>query len=323
MRESKSYFQSKDECNSSFWVRSIPLKPDWQGDVLATLVYRPTEKVGEPKKAVLYIHGFIDYFFQWEMADFYNTLGFDFYAIDLRKYGRSLLAHQLPNIIDKVETYYEELDLVLDIIREQSDSPDIFLMGHSTGGLLASLFAHDRPHSFKGVLLNSPFFEFNLPWALRKIAIPIVSLIAPVFPTLSVDALPELYPKSLHHDHFGEWKFNTDWKPIQNFPAYFMWLKAIRNGHKRVHAGLNIDCPVLVMHSDKSFKKLRFSPEAMSADAVLNVEDIAKYGRKIGSLVQISVIENGMHDLVLSAPEVRKNVYQVMRNWLKLIYEMD
>ncbi len=319
MRDSDSFFQVKDVCNASFWARSLSLKPDWQGEVLATLVYRPSPISEGRRKAVLYIHGYIDYFFQWELADFYNELGFDFYAIDLRKYGRSLLSHQLPNIIDKIETYYEELDLALNIIRAESDSPDLYLMGHSTGGLVASLFANDRPNTFKAVLLNSPFFEFNLPWILRKIVLPFVSFLAPSFPTLSVNALPELYPKSLHRDHFGEWDFNTDWKPIQNFPAYFMWLKAIRNGHKRVQAGLNIDCPILVMHSDKSYKKLKFSHEAMSADAVLNVQDIATYGKNIGSKVHISVIKNGMHDLILSAPEVRKNVYQVMREWLQAL----
>ncbi len=38
------------------------------------------------QKAVLYIHGFIDYFFQTEMAEQFNQHGYDFYALDLRKY---------------------------------------------------------------------------------------------------------------------------------------------------------------------------------------------------------------------------------------------
>ena len=43
------------------------------------------------RRAVLYLHGFVDYFFQTHLAEFFTERGYDFYALDLRKYGRSLL----------------------------------------------------------------------------------------------------------------------------------------------------------------------------------------------------------------------------------------
>ncbi|MGM7310843.1 alpha/beta hydrolase, partial [Acinetobacter baumannii] len=58
---------------------------DYEGKVVATLVRK---KATQPtQKAVLYIHGFLDYFFQTEMAEQFNAHGYDFYALDLRKYG--------------------------------------------------------------------------------------------------------------------------------------------------------------------------------------------------------------------------------------------
>ncbi|MEG8036484.1 hypothetical protein QP157_14580 [Sphingomonas sp. LR61] len=45
---------------------------------------------------VLYVHGWSDYFFQREMAEHLEALGARFFALDLRKYGRSLLPHQTP-----------------------------------------------------------------------------------------------------------------------------------------------------------------------------------------------------------------------------------
>ena len=42
-------------------------------------------------RAVLHVHGFADYFFQTVAADCWVERGYDFYALDLRKYGRSLL----------------------------------------------------------------------------------------------------------------------------------------------------------------------------------------------------------------------------------------
>ncbi|MEI2670802.1 MAG: alpha/beta fold hydrolase [Marmoricola sp.] len=93
-------------------------------------------------KAVLHIHGFADYFFQTVAADFWVAHGYDFYAIDLRKYGRSLLAHQTPNFTNHLSAYYEELDLAWAEISQ--DHSQIVVSGHSTGGLIASLVA-SRP----------------------------------------------------------------------------------------------------------------------------------------------------------------------------------
>ena len=62
--------------------------PDGEGQVVGTLVRR--RRRGETPRAVLYVHGFTDYFFQTELADFYTERGFAFFALDLRKCGRSL-----------------------------------------------------------------------------------------------------------------------------------------------------------------------------------------------------------------------------------------
>ena len=70
-------------------------------------------------QAVLYIHGFNDYFFQKEMAFRFNERGIHFYALDLRKYGRSWLPHQKFNDIRNLRAYYEEIGEALRIIREE------------------------------------------------------------------------------------------------------------------------------------------------------------------------------------------------------------
>src|SRR4026209_2579233 len=68
---------------------------DYDGGVVATLVRLPAGEA--PRGAVLYVHGFGDYFFQRHMAERFAAEGYAFYAIDLRKYGRSLKPHQHPN----------------------------------------------------------------------------------------------------------------------------------------------------------------------------------------------------------------------------------
>jgi hypothetical protein len=74
-----------DALGEPFTAETIPLPDDAEGPVVATLVKRPAS--APTTRAVLYVHGFSDYFFHVHVAELFNELGYDFYALDLRKYG--------------------------------------------------------------------------------------------------------------------------------------------------------------------------------------------------------------------------------------------
>ncbi|GAB3943960.1 hypothetical protein GCM10027614_33380 [Micromonospora vulcania] len=148
--------------------QTIELGTDDEGPVVATLVRRRAER--PTGRAVLYVHGFVDYFFQTHLADFFAERGWDFYALDLRKYGRSLLPHQTPNFCQDISDYFPELDAAAEIIRADHGHDTLLAMGHSTGGLIISLWADARRDAgtVDGLVLNSPFFDLNAPWAVRR-----------------------------------------------------------------------------------------------------------------------------------------------------------
>ncbi len=116
---------------------------DYEGAVVATLVHRAADRPGS-RGAVLHVHGFCDYFFQTATAEFFTALGFDFFALDLRKHGRSLLPHQTPNFCLDLAEYYADLDAALASIRERTGHSQVVISAHSTGGLIAPLWAADR-----------------------------------------------------------------------------------------------------------------------------------------------------------------------------------
>jgi alpha-beta hydrolase superfamily lysophospholipase len=129
--------------------------------------------------------------------------------------------------------------------------------------------------------------------------------------------LSDVYPASVHKDRHGEWAFNTAWKPLAPVPALAGWLRAIRHGHKRVHEGLGLDLPILVMRSGTSRLDLTaWTPDAMTADTVLDVGHIQRWGPSLGRDVEILTIPDGMHDLTLSAEPVRERVFAGMDRWL-------
>ena len=304
----------EDVLGPEYQACEIQQPDDYEGAVKCVVVRRQAEKLPS-EKAVLYVHGFIDYFFQKELAEQINSWGLEFYAVDLRKYGRALMPHQKPNYCRSIEEYFEDIDAALNLMRENGIK-SIVLMGHSTGGLTTPLFLNQyKGDDIKALLLNSPFFDFNVPGPLRM-TLPAVMWLGKRFPNMKMDILPQHYPQSLHKDYKGEWDFDIRWKPIQNFPQYFAWIRAIRLAQVQLQSGLNITQPVLVMHSDKSYKKLSWSEEVRKSDAVLDVEHIAKYANRLGENVEQLTINDGLHDLVLSRKDVRDQVYREMENWL-------
>jgi len=304
----------EDVLGNGFKCMDVNHPDDYEGAVKSVIVFRPAKK--KSSKAILYVHGYIDYFFQTEMADHFNDWGFNFYAVDLRKYGRALMPHQKANFARDMEEYYPDIDTAIERIKNDGNS-EMIMMGHSTGGLLTSLYVHDKKDDFiKALLLNSPFFDLNIPSFLRKI-LPLPMWLGKKFENLNMSFLTEHYPKSLHKENLGEWDFNLKWKPIENFPFYFTWMRAIRLAQVKLQAGLDINVPVLVMHSDKSYKSRKWSDDIKEQDGVLDVEHIAHFADVLGSDVTKVEIKNGIHDLVLSKKMVRDHVYDVIYKWLQ------
>jgi len=297
--------------------QTIDLGSDDEGPVTATLVRRRSDR--PTGAAVLYLHGFNDYFFQTHLADFYAERGVDFYALDLRKYGRSLLPHQTPNFVRDLGEYYPELDEAARIIREADGHGRLLVNGHSTGGLIGSLWAHDRRDAgvVEGLFLNSPFFDLNEPWLKRKLLTPLVSRLSPLRPYVDLkQSLNEVYGRSIHRSHAGEWEYDLTWKPMGSFPVRAGWLRAIHRGQGRLHAGLDNGVPILVACSTVSYKQARWSEEAHHADSVLDVDHIAKWTPALGRHVTLIRVDGGKHDLTLSGPPARKVLFAELARWL-------
>lgn len=304
------------DLQNDFNYTQLALEDDYEGEVTACFISAKANTGN--RAAVLYLHGFVDYFFQEHVAEEFLHHDIDFYALDLRKYGRALFKGQHPNYCRDLSEYFEEIDLALSRIDERGAS-SIYLIGHSTGGLIASLYLLKGAQARKinGLILNSPFFRFNLPLHLRLV-LPLLSrfmgAIRPYSNTPGV--LPPVYPQSLHKDHYGEWDFNLEWKPIEGFPAYFRWLSAISKAHKVISNADDIEVPILVMFSEKSSLLKVYGPKACNTDIVLNVQDIKSVGAGLGPRTTLMEVSGAMHDLFLSTQLVRECAFAEMFAWI-------
>jgi len=330
-----------DVLGPGFEARTLPLLDDDEGPVVATLVrHRPADDPGALPGtptvctfAVLYLHGWNDYFHQRELARHVAAQGGAFYALDLRKFGRSLRDYQLPGYVTALSTYDEDIHAALDVLRgECGVGLDLVLMGHSTGGLIAALWAHRHPGALRALILNAPWFDLAGSVVLRSIGAPMVDTLARRIPSSALPLSdPGFYyrvlqgwteedgerPPGTEGDPFYDgWKLNPQWKRFPSMPIRPGWLSAILAGHAQVAAGLAVTCPILVLSSTRSVVSSKWIPELRTVDTVLDVARIAQRSTRLGQLVTIATFEGAIHDVLLSAAPVRARVYAELRRWM-------
>ena len=312
---------------------AIALKAEWQDDILGNgykkmYIYHPRDYSGsirstiirkmshcQNRRGILYIHGYNDYFFQNEMGNRFVDSCFHFYAVDLRKYGRSLINGQSKFQVRDIREYFADIDSAISVMK-QDGITQIVLMGHSTGGLTASLYMAEHAHPLiVALILNSPFLDWNL--GPLESFIPIISGIVGIFPNISIaQGGSDAYAKSLLDKFSGEWTYNTNWKMIQSPNVDTGWIRAIDQAQMKLHNGVNIAVPILLMRSAKSHNTNEWDSICNQADIVLDVNDIKKYGHRLGHNITEMTVYGGVHDLFLSDKMIRDDIYDEIFEWL-------
>jgi alpha-beta hydrolase superfamily lysophospholipase len=310
-----------------FWQHTFGLgpDPDGEGDLVATLVRRGAPDPSATR-AVLLVHGFTDYFFNTEQADHFAARGFAVYALDQHKCGRSWREGQTPHFTTDLTRYDTELERTLDLIA--APTADVLICAHSTGGLIVALWL-DRlrrrgeiaRRRITGLVLNSPWLDLKGPAILRT------------SPTgAAIRAMSRInkkrvlrppaeggYGATLHKEYGGDFEYNLAWKPIGGFPVTFGWLHAVRRAQTKLHRGLDVGVPNLILRSDRSVREVADpakADEIQRGDAVLDVKQIARWAGCIGNRSMIVPIVDAKHDVFLSVAESRRAAYRELDRWL-------
>jgi alpha-beta hydrolase superfamily lysophospholipase len=309
-----------------YWQCTFDLgpDPDGEGELQATLVRR-----GEPdpsaRHAVLMVHGYSDYFFNTELAEHFAARGFEFYALDLHKCGRSHRQGQTPHFTTDLARYDIELERALEVITAASPAR-VLIQGHSAGGLVVALWLDRRrarpaaaATSVAGLILNSPWLDLQGPAILRTPPTAAAIMAMRRLRKHSVVRRPSAeggYGATLHRDFFGDFDYNLDWKPVGGFPVRSGWIHAIRRGQAKLHRGLDVGVPNLILRSDHSVREVPDPDLIQCGDAVLDVAQIARWAGCIGNRTTVAPITDAKHDVFLSLPEPRAEAYAELDRWL-------
>lgn len=308
-----------DLLGPDYQARTLELGEDDEGPVVATLVRHrpPSPDAVRPVRAVLYVHGWNDYFFQTGLAEYWHAQGAAFYALDLRKYGRSLRPYQTPNYVDDLATYDDELDVAMSVIRRDlGRAARVMLMAHSTGGLVGVLWAQRHPDQVCGLVLNSPWLELAGASFARALTTPVVAGLARSQPKQPMPNIDQgFYSRTILAAHGGEWTYDEAWRPTPAFPVRPGWLQAVLVGHAQVARGLDLPMPILMTASAKSLILPRWREEMRAVDSVLDVDLLARRAVLLGPVVTVVRVAGGLHDLTLSPQPARDRFYAELTRW--------
>ena len=280
------------------------------GAVLVRAIERP-----HARRAVLYVHGWNDYFFQRHGADFWTQQGYDFYALDLRRYGRSWVEGQLRGFTTDLSEYFEELDQA--VVELNNEHDQLVLTAHSTGGLIAALYAHERPGVFDALVLNSPWLDLQGGPLARALG-PVIKTIGGQRPTAILPPTDaDFYRRTIHTSEDGEWDYDLTLKSAPEALIRVGWLKAVLKGHARVAEGLAVQAPILVLASARSEFSRKWSERMASADVVLDVEQSAQRAVRLGPVVTVVRLDGALHDVFLSPAPVRERAFTEIARWMR------
>lgn len=147
------------------------------------IFFRSWRPAGAPRAVVVISHGFNSHSGQYVwVAEQLAAQGFAVYAHDYR--GRGLSDGERFHV-EHVGEYEDDLSRMIQLAKTREPGLPVFLLGHSAGGVIASVYALDQQAELAGLICES--FAFRVPAPdLALQVIKGVSHVAPDLPTLKL-----------------------------------------------------------------------------------------------------------------------------------------
>jgi acylglycerol lipase len=112
---------------------------------------------GESKATLLIVHGLAEHSGRYlNLVNHFVPLGYAVYGVDLPGHGRS---EGKRVYVKRFEDYMDVLSTYLRMIKESAPDTPVFLIGHSMGGLIGTLFLADHQEQLAGAVISGPLVK--------------------------------------------------------------------------------------------------------------------------------------------------------------------
>lgn len=113
-----------------------------------------TKNIVENSKAViLIVHGLAEHSGRYDyVVSKLNNYKYSVYRFDNRGHGKSGGG---KIYIDDYNKFYSDVDEMVDLIKKENEDKQIFVLGHSMGGMIATLYGIKYPNKVEGIVLSA------------------------------------------------------------------------------------------------------------------------------------------------------------------------
>ena len=142
---------------------------------------------GEPKAILLVVHGMAEHSGRYtNLVNYFVPKGYAVYGFDQRGHGKS---EGLRCYVERFSDYLNDLKAFLNIVRGERGDTKIFLVGHSMGGTLATIYSVHHQHELAGLILSGAGLKVTSSVSPILIALaPIASRLLPKLGIMALDA---------------------------------------------------------------------------------------------------------------------------------------
>ncbi|MCS6994549.1 MAG: lysophospholipase [Anaerolineales bacterium] len=153
----------------------------------AKIYYQHWQPQSPPKALLLLVHGLAEHSGRYlNVVNSFVPRGYAVYGLDHIGHGKSegtrVYVEQFADYIRPLETYFE-------MLRAWHPETPVFLVGHSLGGLIASVYLLEHQEQFRGAILSAPAVKISDSISPATIAIgKILSRLLPRAGILALDA---------------------------------------------------------------------------------------------------------------------------------------
>ena len=210
------------------------------------LYYQGWLPEGEVRAVVQISHGLAEHGGRYiNVVNQLVPAGFAVYAVDNVGHGKSSgpRAH-----VNSFNDFISAQKTFTDMVKQRHPGKEMFLLGHSMGGLIAAIYLLEYQDEFDGAILTSPFVR--VPEFVSPQVIFIAKTFSTITPTLRLQGIPA---EGISRDPNEVKKYEQDPLVFRGKSTARMGAELIWGMQKIMAEKDRIGLPILIMHGTADF----------------------------------------------------------------------
>jgi lysophospholipase len=119
-----------------------------------TKIYYEKSSGNNPKCSIIILHGICEHLGRYDtISNQLNIKQYNVYRFDFRGHGRS---DGKEAYIDNYNCFIEDLDVMVDLVKDENKDAKLFILGHSFGGLISLAYQIKHSGKVNGFILSAP-----------------------------------------------------------------------------------------------------------------------------------------------------------------------